>query len=339
MAPSPQAPVAGIFVQNQVDELAASGQFEHLKFLAIRSVQRGPVGLLKKYGHLLWSIFTKAILSRRRYDVVHVHYFYPTIFFALFYKWFRNPKAKIMVTFHGSDIYSFTPPGRLYRFAAKYIDKAIFVSDGLKARFHRKDQASAVISAGILPCFEQQRQTKAYDLVMVGSVDQNKGIDRLKLILEKTEQPLRILIAGDGPMVEALKSWQFEQHQLTVAGRCTPKALVPLMNQSRFLLSLSRHESFGLVMTEAMACGTPVIATATDGAKAQVREGHNGFLIDAQTDVVDKACEVIGNALFELDGQGYQQLSNNAVQSAQQHKLSSVVDALSGEYRLMFERG
>lgn len=41
----------------------------------------------------------------------------------------------------------------------------------------------------------------------------------------------------------------------------------------------SRSESFGKVLIEANACGKPVVATATTGAKEIIRNGHNGFLV------------------------------------------------------------
>lgn len=41
----------------------------------------------------------------------------------------------------------------------------------------------------------------------------------------------------------------------------------------------SRSESFGKVLVEANACGRPVVATATTGAKEIIKDGYNGFLV------------------------------------------------------------
>jgi N,N'-diacetylbacillosaminyl-diphospho-undecaprenol alpha-1,3-N-acetylgalactosaminyltransferase len=48
---------------------------------------------------------------------------------------------------------------------------------------------------------------------------------------------------------------------------------------SYLLVSASLSESFGKVMVEANACGKPVVATDTTGAKEIIKDGYNGFLV------------------------------------------------------------
>jgi len=59
-----------------------------------------------------------------------------------------------------------------------------------------------------------------------------------------------------------------------------PREDVPaLMRSFDFLVVNSRAEPFGLTITEAMASGTPVVATAVDGIPEIVRHGESGWLI------------------------------------------------------------
>jgi glycosyltransferase involved in cell wall biosynthesis len=41
----------------------------------------------------------------------------------------------------------------------------------------------------------------------------------------------------------------------------------------------AKAETFGLVITEALACGTPVIGTKVGGIPELIEEGKNGFLV------------------------------------------------------------
>ena len=49
---------------------------------------------------------------------------------------------------------------------------------------------------------------------------------------------------------------------------------------SSIFLSTSRWEGFGLVVTEAMECGLPVVSFRTDGPSEIIQDGKNGFLIE-----------------------------------------------------------
>jgi glycosyltransferase involved in cell wall biosynthesis len=44
-------------------------------------------------------------------------------------------------------------------------------------------------------------------------------------------------------------------------------------------VSASRSEAFGMAMVEALACGVPVVATATEGAQEIVEHGETGLLV------------------------------------------------------------
>jgi glycosyltransferase involved in cell wall biosynthesis len=56
------------------------------------------------------------------------------------------------------------------------------------------------------------------------------------------------------------------------------------------LPSTDRTEAFGLVLVEAMACGTPVVASRLPGVRTLVDEGRNGYLVEPGNpiDLADK---------------------------------------------------
>lgn len=66
---------------------------------------------------------------------------------------------------------------------------------------------------------------------------------------------------------------------ITFTGRIEQNELANYYHAADVYVSSSRHESFGKVLIEAMACGLPVVATATTGSKAIIQDGVNGFLV------------------------------------------------------------
>jgi L-malate glycosyltransferase len=62
-----------------------------------------------------------------------------------------------------------------------------------------------------------------------------------------------------------------------IVRRCEDVA--PLIASLDVLVSASRSEAFGMVMVEAAACGVPVVATATEGAREIVTDGVTGSIV------------------------------------------------------------
>lgn len=350
MKPSKADPIRGIFVQNQVDALNRSNKIEQLLFLGIGSGNKSLVGLLKKYLHLLLSVFTQAIFKSQRFDVIHVHYYFPTIWYALVYKWLRNPRAKIVVTFHGSDVNAHQNPSWFYRVANRFVDHHIFVSSGLKEAFFTEPRTFSVLSAGILSCFEPaQTQTsistpnsssskdKTFDFLVIGRLIPSKGIDRLLALMEALPGNLHVGVVGEGPLAQTIKQFQSDKHKLSHLGNCKPQQLASYLHQSKFLLSVSRLESFGLVLTEAMACALPVIATDTVGALSQVREAQNGFLLsNTEQGFVEKNIDKIQACLDSYGTQTYQRVADNAAKSVSLYKLDHIIPEVVSVYENLF---
>ena len=89
-----------------------------------------------------------------------------------------------------------------------------------------------------------------------------------------------------------------------------------------FALS-SRYEGFGNVLIEAMACGVPVVATASPGTREIVSVGTDGLLVDHHEP------EALAAALARVlsDSPLRQRLSQGAKTSAQRFALPTIADA------------
>ena len=82
-----------------------------------------------------------------------------------------------------------------------------------------------------------------------------------------------------------------------------------IYNQSKWFFFPSRNEPFGLVASESIFSGTPVITTQTGGLREQVTENVNGFIMNNVED--ENAIMQLINEVHNMSSEAYNNLSKN----------------------------
>jgi D-inositol-3-phosphate glycosyltransferase len=96
----------------------------------------------------------------------------------------------------------------------------------------------------------------------------------------------------------------------------------------------SYYESFGMVALEAMACGSPVIASRVGGLQTTVRDRVTGLLVPDHDPVA--LAEALGRLLDDADLRW--RLGREGVRWAAQHRWPCVAEAVCREYAALVER-
>ncbi|HEY8123016.1 MAG TPA: glycosyltransferase family 4 protein [Myxococcota bacterium] len=116
-------------------------------------------------------------------------------------------------------------------------------------------------------------------LCVARASDPNKGVRVLLEALARLPAHVRVTLVDDAKS-EAL-AWAAKlgvADRLSVTGRLDTPELVRLYRRATLVVVPSRYEGFGLPAAEAMACGTPVVATSAGALPEVVSTGGGGVL-------------------------------------------------------------
>ena len=140
-------------------------------------------------------------------------------------------------------------------------------------------------SNSLTPSFERGRY-----LAFLGRLSRDKGPESAIRIARAAEMPLRISAkvprSERGYFKEKLEP-QIDGEFIQLIGEVDDRTKQDfLANAAAFLFPIDWPEPFGLVMIEAMACGTPVIAFRRGSVPEVVDHGSTGFIVDGEADAV-----------------------------------------------------
>jgi len=333
--PNAERPGFGVFVENRLRKLVASGAVEarvvapvpwfplrssafgryatlarvparevrhgievhHPRYLAIPKIGTGVAPRLLAVGALAPL---KAISGAGfEPDLIDAHYFYPDGVAAV-----RLAAAlgkPVTITARGTDLNLIADrpgPRRRIQWAAANADGLITVCRALKDKLVAlgvEAERVRVLRNGVdLDLFRPVEREEARrrfgiegpTLVSVGYLIARKGHDLTIRALGALSDAVSLVIAGEGPerrQLEALARSLGLGTRVRFLGNVAHEALPALYSAAEAMVLASSREGWANVLLEAMACGTPVVATNIWGTPEVVTAPAAGRLADART--------------------------------------------------------
>jgi glycosyltransferase involved in cell wall biosynthesis len=188
----------------------------------------------------------------------------------------------------------------------KLADKIIIESESMIPFGHLEPYSHKIIKNGARFIDTTQFNIfKRYDerdnmIGYVGRLSEEKGVlqffDAISSFYSKNNgiENFSFLICGDGPLLDGMKekssSLKKENH-IQFTGWIDHRDLPKILNSLKILVLPSFSEGLPTIILEAMACGTPVLATDVGGIPDIVKNGVNGFII------TDNSPEAIRNGI------------------------------------------
>jgi len=333
MYPSPEKKYSGIFVKNQYEQLQQIlKEGEEIELFYMKRTFTSLFGSIKKY-ILAFFRFTPHFF--KKYNVIHLHSFYPLIFVTWLYKIF-HPKTKLVVTFHGTDVNQQVTKRneKLMQFLSKKINFTIPVGKEVAKNVSEKLKLpiGKILPVGVNSnvFYPEKNITKEFDYLFVGSFIERKGVDFLINSIKNINPSIRFCIAGSGVFQPNFEKLIEDGFSIELKGEQTHEELRKLYNQSKFFVLPSRSEGFATVIIESMYCGTPVITSDIPQFIEQVTHQKNGFTFPLESP--EKLTELLGN-LINISSSDYQEMVSYSQNSFKNISLHAVCDELIEIYR------
>jgi len=186
-------------------------------------------------------------------------------------------------------------------------------------------------------------------ILFVGRIEPLKGVDTLIQAMSclqwKEERPVHLAIIGGDPsaspqeMSAEMARLQKLCDDLSVGqtvvflGKRDQDKLPYYYSAAELLVMPSHYESFGMVALEAMASGTPVIASEVGGLAYLVRDGETGFTIPDQEP--EMLCEKMSWLLNDHDL--HDRMSQRAVEYAQDYAWEKIANQIVDVYKRLIK--
>ncbi|AUG47474.1 hypothetical protein BVU17_08075 [Haloarcula taiwanensis] len=163
----------------------------------------------------------------------------------------------------------------------------------------------------------------------IGDMIEKKGPDILVEAANRLDNSIQFVIAGDGPLLSDLR--ESGNPQIKFTGYISEKQKVALFNRADIfcLPSRTHTEVFPLVVLEAYASGTPVIASDLSTFDRFVTDQVTGlrFKTDDAQDLSENIEKIVS------DCSKLSALSDNAYQAAKEYQWNSIIDQYEEAFR------
>jgi glycosyltransferase involved in cell wall biosynthesis len=139
----------------------------------------------------------------------------------------------------------------------------------------------------------QKTQCSKPLLICVSRVSKEKN---LEAFFEMDYPNATKIMVGDGPMLETYKNQYPNVH---FVGSKRGSELAHYYQNADVFVFPSRWDTFGIVMIEAMACGTPVAAYPVQGPLDVIEQGITGVMNEDLIEAVNKCLELNRKTVYE----------------------------------------
>ena len=244
----------------------------------------------------------KRVIHEQKPDLIHAHDMRASFFSAL-----CCGKIPLVSHIHNNayDARGLSPKTVAYLlagFKAKHIlwvSNSSFEGYAFHKLFAKKSSVlyNIVDTEVIFDKKAQDETTYDYDMIYVGRLTFQKDPQRLMRLcarLKERKPDLKAAIVGTGELEEELKQLcqelNISENVHFLGFQSNP---IKMVHDAKAMILTSRWEGTPMCALEAMALGTPVVSTPSDGMKDLIDDGINGYLTDDDAVMAEKLLAIM----------------------------------------------
>ena len=218
--------------------------------------------------------------QRARFDIIHFHV--DMVHFPLF----EDVAARTLTTLHGRLDLKDLP--EVYRRWPKF--PLVSISDNQRLDLPFANWAGTVYHGMPQALYQLSTQPRGY-LAFLGRISPEKRPDRAIQIAKRVGMPLKIAAkvdAADRAYFEDVIQPMLDHPLIEFIGEIGDAEKSSFLGGADALLfPIDWPEPFGLVMIEALACGTPVVAWHCGSVPEVIDDGVTGFVVSTEDEAVE----------------------------------------------------
>ena len=278
------------------------------------------------------ALRTARALNDEAFDVIHLHEPFapgPTLTATVL------KLAPIVATFHSAGFSSsYKMWGKTIKLISPRIDIRTAVSkDAVDMVKQYVGGEYEILFNGIevdrfRPTQPVQRENAIF---FIGRHEPRKGLAVLLEAMSKLPSDVKLWIGSDGPETENLQAKHAGDKRIEWLGRISDDEKIDRLHRAGVFCAPSLHgESFGVVLLEAMAAGTPVVASSLDGYRNVATHDENALLVPPGD--VTALASALARILVDT------RLRQRLVEAGKQHTHSYSMDSLADRYVEIYRR-
>ncbi|MEN9646797.1 MAG: phosphatidylinositol alpha-mannosyltransferase [Actinomycetota bacterium] len=234
------------------------------------------------------ALRTMRVLFEEQFDVLHLHEPFapgPPMTSMLLHP------APVVATFHAAgESASYQYLSSPIKAAAKNIAHRVAVSKDAKALVEASIGGEyEVLFNGVE--LDEYRASKPWPtagptIFFCGRHEERKGLDVLLAAMQQLGPEVRLWVASNGPDTDRLRAATANDPRIEWLGRLSDEEKISrLKGADVFCAPSLRGESFGVVLIEAMAAGTCIVASSLDGYRNVATHDRDALLVEPGDEV------------------------------------------------------